>query len=80
MASGSGFIISEISERNSNYSIRSSEQTGNVAILDWITNTNHDYAASRKTMRQYGSRKVNHLEKIYINFESNYVTLLIDRG
>ena len=49
------------------------------AGLDWITNANHDYAASRKTIRQYSSRKVNRLEK-NINFESNYVTLLIDRG
>ena len=76
---GSGFLISEISERNSNYSICNPDQTGKKLVSDWITNTRYDYELRERIMRQHGSRKVIRLEK-KINVESNYVTLLIDRG
>ena len=74
-----GLLISEISERNSNYSIRNPDQTGKVLVSDWITNSRYDYELREKLIRQHGSRKVIRLEK-KINVESNYVTLLIDRG
>ena len=76
---GSGFLISEISERNSNYSIRSSEQTGKVLVSDWITNTRYVTNFEKK---QYVNtvREKSFVSRKNINVESNYVTLLIDRG
>ena len=62
---GSGFLISEISERNSNYSIRNPDQTGKVLVSDWITNTRYDYELREKIIRQHGSRKIIRLEKKY---------------
>ena len=64
-AGGSGFSISEIFERNSNCSIRNHQQTGNVFVLGWITNTSYDHELRENTMRQHGSRKVIRLEKKY---------------
>ena len=52
---GSGFRISEISERNSIYSIRNPDQTGKVLVSDWITNTRYDYELREKIIRQHGS-------------------------